>query len=92
VWTSLGVEIPKNKGGSPDHKRRFLDCAVLNAYLTGLEEKAGRSYQTVRGAFREGRPVFRNSCTYTETHIQIAVRDPKCIVGTFRPTGGNNGS
>ncbi len=91
LWKAQGLEVPKNKGGSPDKKLRFLDCAVLNAYLTGLEEKAGKKYQTVRGAFREGRPVFRNSCIYAETHIQIAVRDPACIVGVFRPTATSNG-
>ena len=82
------IEIPKNGGGTPDRKLRRLDCAVLNAYLQATEDQGGTRYQTVRGAFREGRPVFKNSCIYRETHIQIAVRDPACILGAFRPPSG----
>lgn len=86
AWQKAGRQLPKNGGGGPDKKLRFLDCAVLNAYLQAADDQAGKSYQTVRGAFREGRPVFNRSCIYAETHIQIAVRDPACIVGVFRPT------
>jgi hypothetical protein len=89
AWRAEGREIPKNLGG-PDKKKRFLDCAVLNSYLETLGEREGIRYQTVRGAFREGAPVFRTSCIYLETHIQIAVRDPACIVGTFRPGLGGD--
>ena len=88
AWKALGREIPKNGGGTPDRKLRRLDCAVLNAYLQATEDQGGTRYQTVRGAFREGRPVFKNSCIYRETHIQIAVRDPACILGAFRPPSG----
>jgi hypothetical protein len=68
-------------------KLRRLDCAVLNYYLDGLEASATSpiAYQTVRGGFPEGEMAFDGSLIPRQTHIQVAVRDPACIVGTFRP-------
>jgi len=42
-------------------------------------------YQTVRGVFLEGRPAFPGSKIALKSHIQIAVRDPACIVQIFQP-------
>ncbi|NOY93111.1 MAG: hypothetical protein GXP55_18155 [Deltaproteobacteria bacterium] len=78
---SANVPIPTNAGAAPDHKLRRLDCAVLNYYLAQSPH-----YQTVRGCFHEGAEAFPGSGIRTEAHIQIAVRDPACIIGTFRPT------
>ncbi len=80
-----GKPIPCNGGGIPDHKLRHLDCAVLNWYLD-LTAREGTEYQTVRCGFTEGKPAFEGSGIYQESHIQIAVRDPRCIIGVFRPT------
>jgi len=57
---------------------------MLNWYLSGLKAD-GLSYQTVRGWFTEGGPAFPGSGIERESHIQIAVRDPSCIIGVFRP-------
>lgn len=76
--------LPKNKGKTPDKKLRNLDCAVLNFYLQALEEN-GLRYDTVRCAFVEGPPAFTGSKIRQESHIQIAVRNPDCILGVFRP-------
>jgi len=43
-------------------------------------------YDTVRAAFIEGEPIYPGSALHMETHIQIAVRNSRAIVGTFRPT------
>jgi hypothetical protein len=43
------------------------------------------TYQTVRGAFMEGTPVYPGAGIFEKTHIQIAVRDPDWILGYFRP-------
>jgi hypothetical protein len=82
-----GKQMPRNVGKAPDLKLRRLDCAVLNFYLGGLErlEVSPISYQTVRGGFPEGEMAFEGSLIPRQTHIQVAVRDPACIVGTFRP-------
>lgn len=78
------LAMPANSGKTPDKKMRRLDCAVINQYLA-LAEEAGKKYDTVRGCFVEGDPVFGTSGIYVESHIQIAVRNPACIVGVFKP-------
>lgn len=79
TMSQRGVVPPRNRG-----KARFLDRAVIEAYL--LDEKdAGIVYDTVRGAFVEGEPVFPGSGFFTETHVQVAVRNPRSIIGVFRP-------
>ncbi len=79
-----GVPLPVNAGPAPDYRLRRLDCAVLNWYLDKLAA-SGVVYDTVRGGFVEGNPVFEGSGIAQETHIQIAVRNQDCIVGVFRP-------
>lgn len=80
-----GEHVPTNAGSTPDRKLRRLDCAVINWALR-LRERVGESYDTVRGGFTEGGPVFPNAGFQRETHIQLAVRNPACILGVFRPT------
>ena len=82
---AAGAPMPTNKGPTPDRKLRRLDCAVLNWYLDAVETRLGVRYDTVRGCFREGGPVFRGSGIFRESHIQIAVRNPASILGVFRP-------
>ncbi len=42
-------------------------------------------YQTVRGVFVEGEAAYEGSGFQSKNHLQIAVRDPSCILGYFRP-------
>ena len=79
-----GQPIPENGGRTPDKELRRLDCAVLNYYLRAVDEK-GLSFDTVRCAFAEGPPAFPGSRLRTQSHIQLAVRNPDCILGVFRP-------
>ena len=76
-----GLELPPNAGA--ELKLRKLDCLVINNLVTSESEQI----QTVRGAFEEGGEAFPGSALKVETHIQIAVRDRRCILGVFRPTG-----
>lgn len=76
--------LPINQGGTPEKKLRHRDCAVLNFYLQALEEE-GVLFDTVRCAFMEGPPAFPGSGIRRESHVQLAVRNPTCIVGVFRP-------
>jgi hypothetical protein len=82
---SKGWVLPRNDGRMPDRLLRRRDCAVVNWYLAEVA-KASEPYQTVRCAFSEGKSVFPGAGMKTKNHIQIAVRDPTCIVGVFRPT------
>jgi hypothetical protein len=84
IITSTNRAVPRNVGTTPELKLRYLDCAMLNWYVAGLKAE-GEHYQTVRGCFVEGGPAFPGSGIERENHIQIAVRDPTCIVGVFRP-------
>lgn len=81
-----GAEVPRNLGSEPDWKGRYLDCAVINAYLT-LAATVSDPYDTVRGCFREGGPAYPGAGIHMESHIQVAVRNPTCILGVFRPMG-----
>jgi hypothetical protein len=85
VATRRGWMLPRNAGSTPDRKLRRLDCSVLNFYLDGLDTM-GVAFDTVRCGFPEGERAFPGSGIYRESHIQISVRNPACILGVFRPT------
>jgi hypothetical protein len=87
-----GQTLPHNRPAGPsdfDLVLRFRDCAVINYTLEAIDEHeasaGGIYYQTVRGVFIEGTPAFSGSAIHTHTHTQIAVRDPRCILGFFKP-------
>jgi len=75
-------QLPENRGR--DGKLRELDCLVINDCL-GRFQYQGIFYDTVRGAFIEGDPVYPTAGFTRETHIQVAVRNRNCIIGVFRP-------
>ena len=75
------VPIPANRG-----KLRKLDCFMVNNLVDSSREK-GIVYDTVRGAFFEGDEIMPDSGFRMQTHIQICVRDPECILGYFLPAG-----
>lgn len=80
-----GTRLPKNAGNTRDLVLRRRDCAVLNVFLHVIKQD-GVIYDAVRCGFTEGKPAFPGSGIRTETHIQLAVRNPSCILGVFRPT------
>jgi hypothetical protein len=57
----------------------------LNTYFVSREH-AGDRFDTVRCGFTEGARAFPGSGIFRKSHIQIAVRNPACILGVFRPT------
>lgn len=82
TFESQGLSLPMNRGGQG--KMRELDCLVINKCLNALQSQ-GTVYDTVRGAFLEGEPVYPTAGFSRESHIQVAVRNPACILGVFRP-------
>lgn len=72
--------LPTNDGTDPDKKMRKLDCAVLNWFLAEADATP-EPFETVRGGFHEGAPIFAGSRLMLETHIQVCVRNPGCILG-----------
>lgn len=82
---SVDQPIPKNVGPTPDKAGRMLDCAVVNALHQSRKEQGLASYDSVRGPFLEGAPIYEGAGFRDESHIQICVRAIECIKGYFRP-------
>jgi hypothetical protein len=80
-----GEPMPTNAGKTPDKLLRRRDCAVLNYYLRRLEREQV-FFDTVRCGFVEGPAAYEGSGIKHQSHVQIAVRNPACVVGVFRPT------
>lgn len=79
TYSATGKALPKNKMLRPE-----LDCDVIN-WLHYIRKKEGdEPFQSVKGVFIEGDPIYPDANFKQNTHIQIAVRDPKCIKGVFR--------
>ncbi|MCY2991070.1 MAG: hypothetical protein NTY19_24805 [Planctomycetota bacterium] len=89
LYAVEGLALPENRGC--DLKLRDLDCLVINQFMNAMDSEliSGREtafgYQTVRCPFEEGDEAFPGSMLKTQTHIQLSVRDPSCILGVFRP-------
>jgi hypothetical protein len=81
--TKANAKIPENSGGR-DLLFRHLDCAVIN-HLHAVRRSARLApFDTVKGPFIEGGPIYPNSGFYEKTHIQICVLNLECIKGVFR--------
>lgn len=92
AYKAAGIPMPENKG--PERAVRFLDRAVLEMVHV-LRERANKKrgktfgrhppYDSVRGAFLEGGEAYPNAGFLSKNHIQLAIRNPACIKGYFRP-------
>ena len=84
-----GEKLPENKpiGGSEDLLLRKLDCYVIEMMHRVNREVNNRAYDSVRGVFWEGRPLYPNAGFAEKNHIQICVCNPNCIKGYFLPRG-----
>ncbi len=79
TYASAGRALPTNKPFRPE-----LDCEVIN-WLHYIRLKDGKEpFDSVKGAFIEGNPIYPAANFMEKTHIQIAVRNSKCIKGVFR--------
>jgi hypothetical protein len=85
------LPLPQN-----DRGRRNLDRAVIeNMHKLreiGIQADQGGSvslerYETVRAAFMEGGALYDGAGFNSKNHIQISVREHKCIKGYFRLPG-----
>jgi hypothetical protein len=76
--------LPKNKMVAGDLLIRHLDCAVVEAVHQVNESQGRRNYDSVRGVFMEGVPLYEGTEFRERNHIQICVRNPNCIKGFFR--------
>jgi hypothetical protein len=82
--TENGIELPSNTGGH-DLLKRNLDCAVLRTLHQARQDAGEERFDTVRAAFVEGERLYENAGFSAKNHIQVCVRDPRCIKAYFRP-------
>ena len=92
--------LPLNKDSSKDpHKNKLLrqlDCAVIeymharisaqikNDVVTkGFTEL--KMFDSTRGVFMEGGPIYEGAEIFEKSHIQICIRNSNCIKGFFLP-------
>ncbi len=87
--TENGEALAVNKDpvtlGDGDGLMRRLDNAVMDRLHSIIAETGFDPFDTVRGMFREGRPVYPGAGFWEKTHVQIAVRNSDAILGYFRP-------
>lgn len=77
------------------NQHKYLDCAVFEYAYTVIEPEDGR-IDTSRGVYvrtgvdRKGRKarVWARSWIVRDAHIQVCVRNPACILGTWLETKG----
>lgn len=72
----LGTEnLPRNTARGA----HYLDRSVVDTYSRTVEQMSLFPFQTVRGSFPEGGPIYAGSKILRKAHSQIAVRDASCI-------------
>lgn len=85
----LDLPMPVNKGRTEDKLLRRLDCAVvehLHARMaSGDIPEHVTAFDSARGLFSEGSPIYPGAGFREKTHVQICVRNQNCIKGYFVP-------
>lgn len=93
-----GIDSLPRNGAGKELWKRHLDCAVINTIheiralsqsKDWIKKNPGKlplpSYDTVRGAFWEGGPIYPGARIEKKNHVQICVRNVESIIGYFRP-------
>lgn len=95
-----GIPLPQNSApiGTllQDKVLRKLDCAVVeymhnSIYKQNKNDMAEQghstfeSFDSVRSVFIEGEPIYENAGFHHDTHVQVCIRNPDCILGFFLP-------
>jgi hypothetical protein len=75
----------KNITGSKDLLLRYRDCAVIDTLHAFREATKECPFDSVRGMFMEGSPIYEGAGFHDKSHIQVCVRNVDCIKGYFRP-------
>ena len=81
------LAAPKNIGVADDPLKplRKLDCAVVQYLHEYNKKKKHQPYDSVRGAFCEGQPLYPGAGFTDKCHIQLCIINPDCIKGFFAP-------
>ena len=86
------VDMPTNKKSNKtkDVLLRDLDCAVIQQIHYYNDDEGKLAFDSVRGIFTEGNPVYNGSEFLEKTHVQLCVCNPNCIKGYFNPLAKND--
>lgn len=90
----VNKELPKDK--YHDFIFRELDCAVIEYMHQKISEQIQsdikensfseyRHFDSARGIFTEGGPIFEGAGIQSKNHIQVCIRNLNCIKGFFIP-------
>ncbi|HVX91038.1 MAG TPA: hypothetical protein VHC20_05445 [Candidatus Paceibacterota bacterium] len=75
--------LPENTG--TEFANRKLDYAVFET-LHDLRARGGQeAFDSVAGYFVEGAAVYAGAAFRALDHVQVCVRNPKCVLGYFLP-------
>jgi hypothetical protein len=77
--------VPVNSGKTHDLLFRGLDCAVIEALHATFVEEQKPAFDSVRGVFWEGAPIYDTAGFRKKNHIQVCIRNLDCIKGYFLP-------
>jgi len=100
LYNTVGKPLPQNRDLPHDQHKdkilRELDCTVIefmhdkittknqsDIYTKGYSNN--KIFDSARGVFTEGGPVFEGAGILEKSHIQICIRNPNCIKGFFLP-------
>ena len=99
-YQALGKPLPKNKDLPNDkHKDKILrelDCTAIEVMHFEIFKRIQQDvrengfseytpFDSTRGAFTEGGPIFEGSGIFEKSHIQICIRNLNCVKGFFLP-------
>ena len=82
-----GVPLRKNRRSAPtdtDIIVRALDRQVFKYLHEMFADQGLPPVDAVRGAFPQGDAVAPTSAIFANSHVQIALRNPRCVLGWFR--------
>ena len=89
IAREAGQALPRNELG-PDRLLRRLDRAVVRRLHDARAIEGEPAFDTARAAFLEGGPLYPEAGFLAKNHIQICVRNPRCIKGYFRVLGADS--
>ena len=82
-----GVPLLKNRKSVPtdtDVIVRALDRQVFKYLHQMFADQDLAPVDAIRGAFPQGDAVAPTSAIFANSHVQIALRNPRCVLGWFR--------
>jgi hypothetical protein len=78
---AAGLKVPKNY-----NKHKTLDCAVLQYAYAVIEDDPANQVDSARAVYvptGTSKRLWKRSWLSRDAHIQICVRNPQCILGTW---------